>query len=123
MSELWYGDEEFDLALDMADDVHEAERARWSEHELAYDGYSAWPMRKELTPRERDILTRILDGWWHRLIELDAENKGERLSYVTPQVNLTSEMLNDPSIAWMRMSPGECQLLLNLRQVITPRQD
>jgi hypothetical protein len=118
---MW-SEEQEDLAYEMSDDLHAMERKRWTEDELAYNG-SAWPMRRELTPRERDILTRILDGWWHRLIELDAARRGEDPFYLTRSINLDSELLNDPSLAWMRMDVDECQLLLNLRTTLNPRQD
>lgn len=109
----------------------------WQENELAYDG-SSEPQKRELTPRERDILTRILDGWWHKVIEIDAELHGTTPNYIGAQVDLGgystlviasglsvphNPILNDPRLGWMRMSPEECQLLLNLREVLTPRSD
>jgi hypothetical protein len=109
----------------------------WKDEELAYDG-SSRPQTRELTPRERDILTRVLDGWWHKIIEIDAELHGVTPNFVGAQVDIgahtrsmplgalsipTNEILDDPRLGWMRMSPEECQLLLNLREVLTPRTD
>ncbi len=105
--------------------------------DLAYDG-SSGPQQRDLTPRERDILCRIIGGWWHTLIEIDAEHKGEEPNYLSPQVRFgvhvsdvemgpftlqRDELLEDPRVAWLRMAPDEAQLLLNLREVLTPRAD
>lgn len=131
-------EEQEDLGYVMADDVHAAERARWAADDLAYDG-SAWPMRRDLTPRERDVLTRILDGWWHTIITIDAERRGEPPRFLHPEpidVAAATEthdvgglrlpynpFVDDPRVSWMRMDVDECQMLLNLRTILTPRQD
>lgn len=110
----------------------------WAEEDLAYDG-SSQPQKRELTPRERDVLCRIIGGWWHTLIEIDAEQKGERPNYLRHEVRFgehvsevelggpfkvkRDELIDDPRVAWMRMSPEEAQMLLNLREVLTPRED
>lgn len=130
-------EEQEELGHQMADDIAAAEEARWAPDDLAYDG-SAWPQRRDLTPRERDVLTRILGGWWHTLIDIDAELRGVKPSYTTARIDFgahsstvdlggltigTNPLVDDPRVAWMRMDPGECQMLLNLRDVLTPRQD
>lgn len=111
--------------------------SEWAEDDLAYDG-SSRPQSRELTPRERDVLTRIITGWWHTLIQIDAEQKGERPNFLAPQVQFglhvssvdlgplkltRDELIDDARVAWMRMDPSEAQMLLNLREVLTPRED
>lgn len=120
--------EQEDLGHELADALHDLERARWAPDDLAYDGWSAWPMRRELTPRERDVLTRIIEGWWHQLVAVDARiaNPDDpdwwRASPIGAQVNVTGEHLNQPEFSWMRMDVNECRMLLDLARVITPRQ-
>lgn len=111
--------------------------SEWSEDDLAYDG-SSRPQSRELTPRERDVLTRIITGWWHTLVTIDAEQRGEQPQFIGAQVEFgkwvtpvdlgpfkltRDELIDDPRVAWMRMDPREAQMLLNLREVLTPRED
>lgn len=115
-------EEQEDLGYVMADDVHAAERARWAADDLAYDG-SAWPMRRDLTPRERDVLTRILDGWWHTIITIDAERRGEPPRFLHPEpIDVAAAethdvgglgglrlpynpFVDDPRVSWMPAQP------------------
>jgi hypothetical protein len=117
-------DEQEELGWQIRDIIWQQERDKWPEDEWAYDG-SAWPQRRELSPRDRDILTRILSGWWHRLIEMDHERRGlpGRVDYLTREIMITQEMLDDPSVSWMRMSVDECKRLMDMRIALETRQD
>jgi len=117
-------EEQEELGWEICGLLWEKFRDEWPEEERAYDG-SAWPQRRELSPLDRDILTRILIGWWHKLIELDHEQRGlsGTVNYLTTEINVTQEMLNHPSISWMRMSVDECKRLLDIRAALEPRQD
>lgn len=95
----------------------------WTEDELAYDG-SSEPMRRELTPRERDILTRILDDICHAIL---LEATGTVLP--DPPIMVSQEHIYKAlgfrklSNGGIRMNTSELNTIFELRHVITPRND
>lgn len=90
----------------------------WREDQLAYDGQSR-PQERELTPRERDILTRILSDIILQIHRV-AVNDGH-LSIVTTQ-NL-DELMFANRLGGIRMDLHEVETIVNLREVLTPREE
>lgn len=81
-----------------------------AEGDRAYDGWSAEPQKRELLPRERDILTRILR---------DAVNKHQ--VYPVTGSGLGAALVGGESR--VMVEPGEIEKLRELRWVLDPRHD
>jgi YD repeat-containing protein len=79
---------------------------QWSEEQLAYDGSSRRQSRR-LTPRERDILTRIL-----RDIVSELRRSGDLDSLWFIEGN-----------GGIRMEPSEVPIIVDLLGVLTPRYE
>lgn len=100
----------------------------WREDQLAYDGSSA-PLKRELTPLERDILTRILEDIKHQIIQF--VNDGSVITGGEPII-LSSDDLHkalrfharqDGMVTGIRMNLTEVQMVFDLIDVINPRTD
>lgn len=90
----------------------------WGPDELAYDG-SSRPQERELTPRERDILTRILNDIFFAIRREVEAAPGARLT-VTPN-DLDCLIFDGRMNGGIRLELDELQLVSDIRGVIDPR--
>jgi hypothetical protein len=86
--------------------VAELSREDPATRDLAYDG-SNEPQKRELTARERDILCRIISDIWAALRQ-GFQGDGERLDHL---------------VRCIRLDSGDGKRLLEIRNVIDPREN
>lgn len=78
----------------------------WTEGELAFDG-SSRPQTRELTPKERDVICRILFDIWYHARKNNTENGVPIIAFDAVPI---------------RMGEGELDLLFAVRDVLDPRE-
>jgi hypothetical protein len=97
----------------------------YTEDELAYDG-SQYRQRRALTPRERDIMCRILHDILYK-IKAHATVKDDQLwidGRTLDELQFMNPMPRAPShYGYIRMATDEVEKLEEIIHAITPRRD
>lgn len=88
---------------------------QWQDDQLAYDG-SSRPQSRMLTPRERDVLTKVLNGFKYRMLQISDYKPGDE------NIRFDITTLDMADFQWMRLELSEIMPLIQLAEVLDPRE-